>query len=823
MSERESGISFRELGDARQQQDSAAGAKTPEQKAAIETPSSSLGDPSPQELFSRGGSEDLESMQMTRALRALRRYWLVIAAFTVFLPGAMYVYDNVLGRKSMPKWARALGASELFESKVELQQVREIFTYGLNRVRLKPINLNSISKIVARKNFKHRLLKMLQDELNTPFVADSAIETSNENDGLFAGLTAPKPLSAKERKLVDRYLRANGSSELASISVQKRGDGLLAVRIRGIIPDLLPVIAARIGSVLNEHIRENRAESLQNELTQQKEIHEKAQTALKQAGHKLAEVSEKLRPADKKKMSFSHPYLKLESLLESEYNLRLEYGGEKHQLDLLKAEKNYSGLLRKFAVRDEKGLARVLIDSHPLREEWAKLEAKYEKMLPKYMPQHPKIINNRTKVQAIKQQLKKEGWCNLSGEVLALPTISESRDLTALLRKNSALVALKDRLGVLAVKIKAARSAEREQAAKKLPEAAKPNADLIRKREDLRMEMVSLRQNVLQLSSRAAGIQMAIANNRGRFEFKNFPPTAARKISPAVFMDVMIALLLGAILGCGTALFFESMDNRLHTPSDVYYHLRLNYLGVIPFQKNSAEVIISPDHPDSPTSDAYAHLCNNIRYSGTQSPEKRLLIASALPGEGKSTVAVNAAIRYALDGNSVLLIDSDMRRPRGHKLLRVLQIEGENADGLAEYLSGKVSYEDTVRETKLPGLNFIPAGHRVSNPAKLLGGSAMNALLDIAERNFDVVIVDCPALLPVVDATILAPNVRGVLMVVAAEEVEIGAARMALYRLQHVGSPMVGAVLNKVRATDASRAYYGSRYPDGYYSQKQKV
>jgi Mrp family chromosome partitioning ATPase len=105
----------------------------------------------------------------------------------------------------------------------------------------------------------------------------------------------------------------------------------------------------------------------------------------------------------------------------------------------------------------------------------------------------------------------------------------------------------------------------------------------------------------------------------------------------------------------------------------------------------------------------------------------------------------------------------------------------------------------------------MPAGARVRNAAKLTGSPRMRQVLAEAQEAFDVVIVDCPAVLPVVDATTLSPHVRGVLLVIAAEEVAIGAVRMAMYRLRHVGSPLVGAVLNKVRDRSTGIYYYGER------------
>ncbi|MCX7935612.1 MAG: CpsD/CapB family tyrosine-protein kinase, partial [Planctomycetota bacterium] len=258
------------------------------------------------------------------------------------------------------------------------------------------------------------------------------------------------------------------------------------------------------------------------------------------------------------------------------------------------------------------------------------------------------------------------------------------------------------------------------------------------------------------------------------------------------------------------------LDKRFHTPFDVAYHLRLPYLGVVP-RWQDREKVITADSPDSHRAEVYAHLCANIRHALPGHAEKKLLVASATKGEGKSTVAANLAIRYALEGNAVILVDADIRCPQGHRLLDVEVGSARLEPGLSEYLAGEAKFADILHPTATPGLRLIPAGKRVRNPVRLFYSPQMRSLLQAIEREAEVAIFDCPAVLPVVDATILAPDMRGVLLVIAAEEVEIEAVRMAIYRLQHVGARLCGAVLNKVGEPASRYVYYGSYRRGSYY------
>jgi capsular exopolysaccharide synthesis family protein len=237
----------------------------------------------------------------------------------------------------------------------------------------------------------------------------------------------------------------------------------------------------------------------------------------------------------------------------------------------------------------------------------------------------------------------------------------------------------------------------------------------------------------------------------------------------------------------------------------------------VPLWHEGESTIINLDHPRSVIADVFGVLRNNIGYALPPGTPKTLLIASSVVGEGKSTIAANLAISYCLDGNNVILVDTDLRRPKAHRLMESLCPSAASSSGLTAFLSGRASAEDIVLQTRVPGLSIIAAGHGAINPSKLLGSQEMKTLAGNLTREFDVVILDGPAVLPVVDSTVVTSLVSGVLLVVSSKRAPVEQVGTAIVRLEHVKAPIIGMVLN--RQPGGSRGYYhyyGSRYGYGY-------
>ncbi|NSW84417.1 MAG: CpsD/CapB family tyrosine-protein kinase [Syntrophothermus sp.] len=213
-------------------------------------------------------------------------------------------------------------------------------------------------------------------------------------------------------------------------------------------------------------------------------------------------------------------------------------------------------------------------------------------------------------------------------------------------------------------------------------------------------------------------------------------------------------------------------------------------------------------HPKSPLAEAYRTLRTSIHFSASGEPLRTLLITSAGPSEGKSTTLANLAIAMAQAGGKVLVVDADLRKPNQHKIFNVL-----NGAGLTNHLVEGTSLDGVIQETEVPGLYVLPCGPIPPNPSELLGSRRMEDFLKEVRERFDTVLFDSPPVVAVTDATVLAPRLDGVVLVVRSKVARIDLTREARELLEKTGARLIGVVLNAVRlpAEDYYYYYYGEK------------
>jgi capsular exopolysaccharide synthesis family protein len=211
--------------------------------------------------------------------------------------------------------------------------------------------------------------------------------------------------------------------------------------------------------------------------------------------------------------------------------------------------------------------------------------------------------------------------------------------------------------------------------------------------------------------------------------------------------------------------------------------------------------------------EAYRLLHANLSWLQATQQLKTIVVASALPGEGKTTVAANLALTFALEGRRTLLVDADLRRPRVHKTFRVARVPG-----LAQVLAGYVDLPAAICTTFVDGLYVLPSGHAAPSPVPLVRAAPMRDLLARCAESFDVVIVDTPPIFVAADAAIIGPVADGVLLVVRAGSTESEAAQQAFHQVSGVGARVIGAVLNDPNgeAGDYGEQYASYSYADVY-------
>jgi capsular exopolysaccharide synthesis family protein len=317
------------------------------------------------------------------------------------------------------------------------------------------------------------------------------------------------------------------------------------------------------------------------------------------------------------------------------------------------------------------------------------------------------------------------------------------------------------------------------------------------------------------------------------------PP--ASPVKPRVPLNLALALLLGLTGGIGMAFLQEHLDNTLKNSEDVERFVQLPALATIPALeslnghrrvyglsnfKKTAEVPHNGSGPKpaerfridetapqySSIGEAFRGLRTSVLLSTANRPPRTLLVTSAQPAEGKTTVSTNLAISCAQLGQRVLLIDADLRRPTIHRVFKI-----PSSPGLVNYLAGLSDWSDVVSASSVAGLDIMPSGPISPNPVELLSSERMRKLLREAEKKYTMVVVDSPPVLNVADSRVLAVEVEGVVLVVRGNVTPHDVARRARACVQNVGGNVIGVVLNNVDVRNGDyhyyyyRDYYGSR------------
>jgi len=313
-------------------------------------------------------------------------------------------------------------------------------------------------------------------------------------------------------------------------------------------------------------------------------------------------------------------------------------------------------------------------------------------------------------------------------------------------------------------------------------------------------------------------------------------PKAA--IAPMVSLNVIGGALGGLLLGFGLAFLLHQMDRRIQDVPDVE-GLGLTILGVFPRVSGSSSdssggyssrrkrervvEVENPDlvvhtHPMSMAAESCRTVRTNLMFMAAESRNKTMVVTSANPKDGKTTVAINIAIALAQSGQRVLLIDADLRRPRMHKAFGL-----ENLSGLTNTLVGERTLAQVTRDVGIDKLSVVTCGPLPPNPAELLHTQQFSRLLEEAASQYDRVIFDSPPLRAVTDAAILAPQCGGVLLVVRARATTRDAVLSAIRSLADVRAHVLGGVLNDVEASRGGQGILGGSYYHYYRGEEYRT
>ena len=218
--------------------------------------------------------------------------------------------------------------------------------------------------------------------------------------------------------------------------------------------------------------------------------------------------------------------------------------------------------------------------------------------------------------------------------------------------------------------------------------------------------------------------------------------------------------------------------------------------------------LIVHEQPKSPIAEAYRTLRTNIQYARVDGELKVLLFSSAGPDEGKSTVTANTAVALAQAGHRVILVDCDLRKPVQHHVFNV------NKKGLTNCLVGESSAVELLQDTEVPNLRVLASGPIPPNPAELLGSSRMDALIASLKEVSDFLLIDCPPVIAVTDACVLARKADGVFLVLDANQVRPEMAIKAKELFENAQGVILGAILNRAEV-ESEHSYYYYYYGHG--------
>lgn len=293
--------------------------------------------------------------------------------------------------------------------------------------------------------------------------------------------------------------------------------------------------------------------------------------------------------------------------------------------------------------------------------------------------------------------------------------------------------------------------------------------------------------------------------------------------SPNTRLALALGALVGVALGVAFAVLRFTLDRRVRSPEKVERETGVAVVGAIPSVPSfTGENRLIP-FESSPSSrglsnetfamaEAMRELRTNIQFMDVDKPPRVIVVSSPLPGDGKSTMSANLAITLAANGQRVVLIDGDLRRPTQASIFGLLE-----GVGLTDVLASRASLADVAQPADPSGrLMVLGAGILPPNPSEVLGSERMRTLLDALSRQA-IVIVDAPPLLPVTDAAVLGARADGVIVVANTGRTTYEMLDKALLNIERASARTLGIVMNRVPRKGLGAAYYGYQYRGGYY------
>src|ERR1700734_1941491 len=428
-----------------------------------------------------------------------------------------------------------------------------------------------------------------------------------------------------------------------------------------------------------------------------------------------------------------------------------------------------------------------------LKQRLTTLQADDASLSSKYGAKNPRVLQNRAEMAEVEQTMKGEQGIVISRAQEEVNAAKQNQD------------ALQRRL-------------DQEKSSAYMGNSKAVEYSLARREYESNRSLYDGLQQRLQEAGIIAGLHSTNIRKIDPADAPDFPS------SPRKSVNLTLGLLCGLGIGLLLSFMVEALDTNIKTIYDIEERLGLPMLCGVPQVETK---LLSPEtfvrDATSPLpgawsrlAEAYRSLRTTILLSRAGTPPQVILISSAKPSEGKTSVTTLESIVFALNGARVLLIDSDLRRPSVHLRFRIA-----NKVGLTSVLTGKAGLEEAiVPVTALPSLHILPAGPIAPMPAELLGSLQMQRLVEGLRSNYDFILIDTPPVLTVTDAAVLVSVSDGVVLVLGYGQATRNVVARASEILLRSGAHLLGVVLNAVDLQSSDYAeYYGRAYNDYYQSR----
>jgi capsular exopolysaccharide synthesis family protein len=499
------------------------------------------------------------------------------------------------------------------------------------------------------------------------------------------------------------------------------------------------------------------------------------------------------------------------------------------QVKLREARSLYTALSAQLGLSPNQAIATATLSEAPgyleLLRQLSEVETKIATESVRFTEDSPTIQSLREKRGSLLLLLQQESEKVVGRTLAADAGASNASPSQIRLELTKQLVDAANQIQVLQVRQSAIAQAERSlnQQVKQMPVIA-------RKYTDFQRELNVVTESLNRFLGVRQNLEIEAAQKALPWQIILKPKQPEAPVSPNPERNMILGTIAGLLLGTGAALLIERLDNVFHSPDELKDRTKLPLLGVIPYCKQlkqmtpvatMTELMPSEESPTSqrnrrkpqwyqasPFLESFRSLHTNIRFLGSDTPIHSIVISSATPADGKSTVAVHLAQAAAAMGQRVLLVDADLRRPQVHNVLGL-----ENQVGLSNVIATGLTAKQAIQRLPMwDHLYVLTAGQLPPDPTRLLCSKKMQYLMEQFHAVFDLVIYDTPPTLGLADGRLLAAHTDGVVLIAGLGRTDRSVLMQALDGMKISSATVLGVVANGVKGYTTSSYYHYQNY-----------